>query len=382
MLVWIAFALLTAAVLVPVLVPLARPTSADEAEGSAEAGTLAVYRDQLSEIEAERARGLIGDAEAEAARLEISRRLLKSAAGSEHAAPRAADAIPQSRHARLALGTAVAAPLLALGLYLAHGSPSMPSSPFAARGDATRAEAELAEMIAKVEARLSKVPDDGKGWEVIAPVYLKLGRFSDAASAYANAARLRGETVKLLAGLAEASVLASDGVVTEQARTAYEKILKLEPGRIQARFWLAMAKEQDGRLAEALADYSTLLKEAPPEAAYRPPLDLRIKEVSRRMAKAAVEPAGPTAADIEAAAKLGPEERARMISAMVDGLAERLKSNGKDLPGWRRLLNAYAVLGRKDDARAALAAARRNFDGDATALSELSQLAANLGLGS
>src|SRR5262245_8591663 len=190
MLVWIAFALLTAAVLVPVLAPLARPARADEAEGSAEGGTLAVYRDQLSEIEAERTRGLIGEAEAEAAKLEISRRLLKSAAGSERAASRAGDAIPQSRHARLALGTAVAAPLLALGSDLGHGSPGRPSNPFVARGDAARAEAELAEMIAKVEARLSKVPEDGKGWEVIAPVYLKLGRFSDAANAYANAARL------------------------------------------------------------------------------------------------------------------------------------------------------------------------------------------------
>src|SRR5512145_2665241 len=294
MLVWIAFALLTAAVLVPVLAPLARPARPEEAEGSADAGAIAVYRDQLAEIEAERARGLIGAAEAEAARLEISRRLLQTAAGSEPAAPRGGDAVPGPRHARLALGTAVVAPLLALAIYLAHGSPGMPSSPFAARSDAARAEAELADLIAKVEARLAKVPEDGKGWEVIAPVYLKLGRFTDAANAYANAARLQGETVKLLAGLAEASVLASDGIVTERARTAYEKILKVEPGRVEARFWLAMAKEQDGRLAEALADYRTLLKEAPPEAPYRPPLDLRIKEVSRRMAKASEEPPGPT----------------------------------------------------------------------------------------
>jgi cytochrome c-type biogenesis protein CcmH len=378
MLVWIAFALLTAAVLAAVLAPLARPAGAEEADAPAEAGTLAVYRDQLAEIAAERARGVIGPAEAEAARLEISRRLLKSA---EHPALRAGGAVPQWAHQRIALGTAVAVPLLALGLYLAHGSPGMPSSPFAAR-DAARAQAEVADLIAKVEARLSKEPQDGKGWEVIAPVYLKLGRFRDAATAYANAARLQGESVKLLAGLAEASILGSDGIVTEEARSAYEKILKIEPGRVEARFWLAMAKEQDGRLAEALADYGALLKEAPPDAAYRPPLDMRIKEVSRRMATVASGPAGPTATDIEAAAKLGPEARAQMISAMVDGLARRLKDNGKDLPGWRRLLNAYAVLGRKDDARAALAEARRNFDGDAQALSELSQLAATLGLGS
>lgn len=382
MLLWIAFALLTAAVLAPMLAPLARPAGSEDAEASAEAGTLAVYRDQLAEIEAERARGLIGATEAEAARLEISRRLLKSAAGSEPAGPLAALAAPRAAHARIALGTAVAVPLLALGLYLAHGSPGMPASPFAARDDAARAQAELADMIAKVEARLSKAPEDGKGWEVIAPVYLKLGRYRDAATAYANAARLQGESVKLLAGLAEASVLANDGIVTEPARTAYEKVLKIEPGRVEARFWLAMAKEQDGRLAEALADYLALLKEAPPDAPYRAPLDLRIKEVSRRITKAAADPAGPTAADIEAAAKLSPEERAKMISAMVDGLARRLKDNGKDLPGWRRLLNAYAVLGRKDDARAALAEARRNFDGDARALSELSQLADSLGLGS
>jgi len=381
MLLWIAFALLTAAVLAAVLAPLARPADPEEADRSVELGTLAVYRHQLAEIEAERARGLIGAPEAEAARLEISRRLLANAARSERAEPHAARALLESRHASIALATAIAVPLLALGLYLTHGSPGMPSSPFAARTDAAKDQAKLAGMIAEVEDRLRKAPEDGRGWEVIAPVYLKLGRFREAANAYANAARLQGETVKLLAGLAEASVLASDGLVTEQARAAYDKILKLEPRRVEARFWLAMAKEQDGRIAEALADYAALLKEAPPEAAYRPPLEMRIKEVTARMA-AAVAAKPPTAADIEAAAKLSPEQRAQMITAMVEGLAQRLKSNGKDLEGWQRLLNAYTVLGRKDDARAALAEARRNFDGDARALSDLSQLAATLGLGS
>jgi cytochrome c-type biogenesis protein CcmH len=378
MLLWIAFALLTAAVLATVLAPLGRPARSEEEEGSAEAGTLAVYRDQLVEIDAERARGLIGAAEAEAARREVSRRLLKSAAGP--AEPYAGGAVPQRPHARVALVTAVAVPLLALGLYLAHGSPGMPASPFAARDEATLEQAKLARMIAEVEAHLGKDPQDGKGWEVVAPVYLKLGRFRDATNAYANAVRLQGETVKLLAGLATASVLASDGIVTEQARAAYEKVLKIEPDRVEARFWLAIAKEQDGHLAEALKDYRILLKEAPPEAAYRAPLGQRIAEVSRRMATAA-EPAGPTEADIEAAARLGPEQRSQMIAAMVERLARRLEDNGKDLSGWLRLVNAYAVLGRKDDARAALAEARRNFDGDAGALSELSQLAATLGLG-
>ena len=71
-----------------------------------------------------------------------------------------------------------------------------------------------------------------------------------------------------------------------------------------------------------------------------------------------------------------------MVVGMVEGLAQRLKRDGRDLAGWQRLLQAYTVLGRRDDARAALAEARRNFEGDARALSDLSGLAAKLGLGS
>jgi cytochrome c-type biogenesis protein CcmH len=383
MLLWIAFALLTVTVLALVLAPLARPAPAPEA--GADAGARAVYRDQLAEIEGERAQGLIGAAEAEAAKIEVSRRLLASAPHADRGA--SGNAPRRISHANVALAAAVAVPLLTLGLYLAHGSPGMLSGAFASRTDAAGEDAELVRMVAVVEARLRKVPDDGKGWEVIAPVYLKVGRYADAAAAYANAARLQGESVKLLAGLAEASMLASDGLVTDEARTAYEKLLKLEPGRIEPRFWLAMAKEQDGRLKEALADYNALLNEAPPEAPYRASLVTRVTEVSARMsgtvAKAPTkESPSPSAADIEAAAKLTPEQRQQMIAGMVDGLAQRLKRDGKDLSGWLRLLNAYAVLGRHDEARAALAEARRNFYGNPRALSDLARLAATLGLGS
>ena len=384
MLLWIAFALLTAAVLFAVVGPLARPARREEVQPAGDAGTVAVYRDQLEEVEAERARGLLEAAEAEGARLEISRRLLASAARAETStratAPRA---LLESRHASVALVIALAVPALTLALYLTHGSPGVPSSPFASRTDAGVDQAQLARLIAQVEARLREHPDQGKGWEAVAPVYLKLGRFRDAADAYANAARLNGETVALLAGRAEAAVLASDGIVTEEARTAYEKILKLEPKRVEPRFWLAMAKEQDGRFAEALADYQALLAEAPADATYRPPLDMRIQAVSARIAAiAGGAPAGPTDADMAAAAKLTPEQRAQMIAQMVEGLAHRLKANGRDLAGWLRLVNAYAALDRKDDARAALAEARRNFDGDARAQAELSRLAASLGIGS
>jgi cytochrome c-type biogenesis protein CcmH len=243
--------------------------------------------------------------------------------------------------------------------------------------------AQLGDLVAKVEARLREHPEEGEGWDVIAPVYLRLGRYRDAADAFARAARLKGESVKRLAGLAEASVLAADGVVTEEARVAYERILRLEPGRAEARFWLALAKEQDGKLGEAVAEYKALLVESAAAAPWRSALEQRIAGVSQRLPGATMPAsAGPTAEDVAAAEKMSADDRARMIAGMVEGLAQRLKRDGRDLAGWRRLVNAYVVLGRKDDALTALADARKSFGGDEKALAELAALAERLGLGS
>jgi cytochrome c-type biogenesis protein CcmH len=379
MLLWIAFAVLTAAVLAAVLAPLGRRSGQ---QASADAGAFEVYRHQLHELEAERARGLLQDSEAVAAKVEISRRLLTSAAQSERAMS-AAPAAHASPRLAVAGGVALFVPLLTVGLYLTHGSPDLPSYPVAGRAGVPLESAQIGDLVARVEARLRERPEDGEGWDVIAPVYLKLGRFRDAADAFASAARLKGETVKRLLGFAEASVLSTDGLVTEEARLAYEKVLGLEPGRADARFWLALAKEQDGKLADAVADYKALLADAPAEAPWRAAIGERIDEVSRRLAGAqSPSSRGPTADDVAAAEKLLPAERAQMIAAMVDGLAQRLKRNGKDLSGWLRLVNAYVVLDRKDEARAALTEARKQFTGDAKALGELSSLAVSLGLGS
>src|SRR5262245_36779574 len=381
MLLWIAFAVMTAAALAAVLMPLARPA---RPQSSAASGALAVYRHQLEEIEAERARGLVDDKEAAAAKNEFSRRLLASADELDRATG-GSGAMPQSRRAKVLLTTAAFVPLLTLAFYLSYGSPGLPSFPVAERGQLPLGQAQIGDLIAKVEARLREHPEDGEGWDVIAPVYYKLGRFGDAANAYARAARLKGETVRRLAGFAESAVFAADGIVTEQARAAYEKILKLEPGRVEPRFWLALAKEQDGKLADALADYKGLLAEAPAGVPWRAAVESRVAEVSRRLAGAEkVDPRGPgpTAEDVAAAEKLSPEDRAKMIAQMVDGLAERLKRDGRDLAGWQRLINAYAVLGREQEARKALAEARSKFPADETALAALAALAKSLGLGS
>ena len=376
MLLWFVFAIMTAGVLVAVLLPLARPARVTARDG---AGVQAVLRDQFAEIEAERARGVLAEGEATAAKIELSRRALASAAAAE---ARAAAVRPTPPHNALALAIAVALPLSTLALYLAFGSPDTPS--LAAARPPALERADVADLVAQVEARLRERPDDGRGWDVIAPVYLKLGRFREAADAFASAARLEGETVRRLAGYAEATVLAADGRVEADARKAAEKILALAPGNIAARYWLALGREQRGELAQALGDYQGLLHDTPADATdWRGAIEGRIAEVTARLGGSQAErPPGPGAEDVLAAGKLSDAERAKFIAGMVDGLAQRLQRDGGDLAGWQRLIHAYAVLGRDGDARRALEEARKRFMADGPAMAELAALAKSLGLGS
>lgn len=396
MLLWISFAVLTAAVVAFLLRPLRG--AGETGVGSASAD-MAVYRDQLQEIESERERGLLTNEEFEGARTEIARRLIKRAEDGEAAQSSASGKAPERsggtvRALAYVIGGAV--PVLAVGLYLAAGSPNIGDQPFLARKNTPVAQASIADVISRIEERLRAVPDDGKGWDVIAPVYLRLGRYGDAAHAYEQATRLLGETPKRLVGFGEATLMINNGVVTDAVRTVSERILKLEPGRIEARIWLVLAKEQDGDLAGAAKAYQEILDASPKDAPWRQAVSERIDLLNKKIASNDTSPMPPpTAAPAQAAAppqpssgeaaqvaEMAPEQREAFIARMVDGLAERLKTDGKDLDGWIRLLRAYKVLGRESDAVAALGSARRNFVDDEKSLGALNEAAKSLGIGS
>lgn len=383
MLFWVLCAVLTAAVLYVVTRPLAVGTVAATAGGEV-SSDVAVYRDQLGEIEADRLRGLLSDTEAETARVEISRRLLsRSEAGRAASANDTVRRSPKAARATF-IAAALLVPALSLAIYLALGSPGLPGQPHAARVAVPAEKDTIDSLVAKVEERLRAHPEDGQGWDVIAPVYLRQGRFTEAAQGYRHAIRLLGESPERLAGLGEATVFASNGIVTEEARRTFERLSTIEPAQPEPRFWLALAKEQDGDLAGALEGYRKLVADAPPDAGWRRSVEQRIAALEQRMGngEAQDDRRGPTAEDIAAAEKLAPADRAAMIQQMVDGLAERLEADGKDLAGWQRLLRAYAALGQKNKATDALTKARKAFAGDDTSLSALDDLARKLGLDS
>ncbi len=378
---WIIFLCLTVAVLLALLRPLFGGAS-DEA--GRDAANAQVYLDQLKEIGNDRERGLIGEAEAKAARLEIERRLLATAEADHEPRPPVAGS-----PIFIAIAVALALPLIVLGFYLTYGSPSLPDQPLLVRLQEPVDETNVAELIARVQARLKANPNDGEGWAVIAPVYVSVRQFDLAAEAYRRAMQLLGARPELMAGYGEALVFANDGAVNAQSREILERALAGDPTLVKPRILLAYAKEQAGNYDEALAmwrELETLVKD---DERWAPLVAQRIAAAQAKrdgdpppQAPVAEGPRGPDAGDMEAARNMTPEARQQMVEAMVAQLADRLEQNGDDLEGWLRLVQSYVVLDRKDDARTALAKAKAQFSDQPSALQRLNSLASELGISS
>lgn len=382
MLLWVILASLTAIVLFFLLRPLAR---GDSGEPARDVFNATVYRDQLDEIEADRARGLIGEPEAEAARLEVARRLLAADEAGRKKAGEARSGMP----ARIALiSVAFALPVAVLGLYLLYGSPRLPDQPLLARLTDPASEKNIGALVARVEARLRSHPEEGEGWDVIAPVYMTGRRYADAAEAYANAIRLLGPSANRLSGYGQALVLEKGGLVSEAARRALEEALARDATLVEPRILLAVAKEQDGDYEAALEDWRKLLKQRNGDERWQAMVQQRIEEAQAHLSgdgpapqpPAAAEEPGPSAADVAAAQNMTAADRQAMVEGMVARLAARLDKQGDDLAGWLRLVRAYTVLGRNDEARQALARAKDQFAGNTQAIEQLDALAAELGL--
>lgn len=373
---WFVFALMTAAAIFAVLWPLSRR---DSGPGGSD---IAVYRDQLEEIARDRAAGLIGEAEAEAAKVEVSRRLL-AAADAADAETSAGRPSPVWRRRSTAMAGLVLLPAGAVALYLMLGSPQMPGEPLAARKQATSENRPIESLITQVEDHIARNPDDGRGWEVLAPVYSRLGRFTDAVRAWRNAIRLNGSSAAREADLGEALVAAANGVVTIEAKAAFDRALAIDPGDAKSRFYVGMAAEQDGHRDAAVAIWRDLLAKAPPGARW---VEV-VRQAVTRAASASATPGapgpnlpGPSAEDVAAAAQMKPDEQNQMIASMVARLADRLKQDGSDVEGWLRLVRAYTVLGERGKAQAAAADARRALTAEPDKLRRIDDLVKELGL--
>jgi len=360
--IWVVFALMTGAAVLAVLWPLSR-VPARPAEERVEPQ---FYRDQIAEIERDAARGLISPAEAEAAKTEAARRLLRATPGSGALADAMGEPALRRRRAVSAIALSVV-PLLALALYGAYGSPQLPAQPLSARLEARQQQLDFASAVARVEAHLAANPNDGRGWEVLAPVYLRAGRFEEAGKAYDAAIRLLGESAPRLTAYGEALVSAKDGVVPAEARAAFENALALDPATAKASFYLAQAAEQDGNPDKARSHYSEIVTHSPADAPWLPMVRERLAALS-----------GGDGA--QAVASLPAQDREAAIRGMVEGLAARLDASGGTAEEWSRLVRSYAVLGERDKARSTLDRARQAIVANAASRDALDAVARDLKL--
>ena len=366
MILWLALMAVTGGVLTALFVPLFRQYRPAPSRAQRE---LAIYRDQLGELQRDVEAGRVSPADAKPAETEIQRKILAAAEAVDPAeiataAPTRGWATPVA----LAL-LATVLPVGAFAVYLSVGSPGVPSFPFdpqraAAEAHARQQIAEMTALVEKLAQRLKQEPNNPEGWALLGRSYRELQRNSESVQAYEQAYAHSGNDVRYAGDYAEAMVLAADGQVAPGAQALFEQVMKSDASEPRARFYFGLAKAQAGQAREALAIWRSLEADSPPGAAWLP--DVR-RVMASVAAKAGIDPAsvpatstapikdapGPTSDDVAAAQSMSPADQQKMIRDMVAGLAQRLATNPNDLDGWKRLGKSYVVLNEPAKAREA-----------------------------
>ncbi|MEO8242768.1 MAG: c-type cytochrome biogenesis protein CcmI [bacterium] len=394
-----AMLLMVALVLSQALRQAATAAMADPA-----AADLAVYRDQLAEVDRDLARGTIPPPEADRLRLEVQRRML-DADRAIPVAPR-----PVERRTTLAVSVVVALALLAaVGLYWSLGVPGYPDLPlserYAAADEAyqnrpSQTEAEAAEppyvqpkdvdpdtlaMIEKLRAAVATRPDDELGHTLLAQNEASLGNYIAARKAQEVVIRIKGDKVsgQDLGFLANLMVYAAGGIVTPEAEQVLIRCLKVDPTNGWARFYSGLMFAEIGRPDRTFTLWEPLLREGPADAPWLPAIRSQITDVASaagiNYTLSDTSP-GPSAADVANAAQMSDADRQSMIQTMVAGLEDRLNRDGGSLEDWAKLIKALGVLKETDRATAAYDKAQAAFAGQPGELSALHSAAVDAGI--
>ncbi|MFH1806192.1 MAG: c-type cytochrome biogenesis protein CcmI [Pseudomonadota bacterium] len=409
MTIWIIITAVTLLVAGYVLWPLLQSGRAADAPGNGDntaddtvpdelTRDLAVYRDQLDEIGRDIERGVLSGEQATAARIEVQRRIL---ATDQRIQDRAGKAKPG--------GAAIVRPIVAgfvaisilagLGLYLDLGSPQTPDRPIVSRADeiaAVRASQQqdqsrqgaLNRAVADLSNRLIENPDDLEGWELLGNSLMALGRPEDAQTAFLETIRLSDRNGDYLAMYAESVIRSNTGQITPAAYSALQEAADTNSRDPRIPYYLGMYEAQNGDGAAAVERWIVLVNNAPADANWLPMVLGRIDEVARvegidlngRITLAPSTARGPSEEDMKAAADMTPEERAAMIEDMVGRLADRLAENPDDPDGWVRLMQAYMVTNRPEQARDAYQDARTALAGQPDILERLDDIARDMGV--
>lgn len=286
------------------------------------------FRLVLAGIDADVAAGKLGEAEAEAARGELAREIIRHQGDK----PSTGKALSQTM---LVAGVGLVA-VVSLGVYGLLGSPDMPSLPLAGRPEMQAEPINLEDAIARIETALTANPNDLRGWTVIAPAYVELGRFGDAANAYRRVIELSEPTADLQTGLAEALLLDANGAGSPEAMALLRAAADSDPAHAMSRLYLAAELTSQENYGEAIPYWEAAIALAKGNEPWL--------TAAQQGLDAAQNGGTPSAAD--------PQET-EMVRQMVSGLAARLASDGGSVEEWTRLVRAYLVMGDTASAQTA-----------------------------
>ncbi|HEY4203292.1 MAG TPA: c-type cytochrome biogenesis protein CcmI [Devosiaceae bacterium] len=358
------------------------------AAGLEDAAT-AHYRLQLAEINADIASGRMPEAEGAAARGELAREVMRL---QREAGKHLARAMGRERIVMPLSLLAIA--VLAVGIYTFMGRPDLPAEPLAQRTSPQAQNIDVNAAIGKIEEQLAKTPDDLRGWTVIAPVYLQMGRYDDAVKAFRRITELSPPTPSTQTDLAEALLAQAQGKMSPEALNLLQTAAKADPNDIRSRFYLAGYATEQGDYADAVHQWNALLALGTGNepwmdearqglAAAQAGLDGKAPSANAAAPTAPTAPAEPApaepaapSAEVHVNPSLG---QSSMITGMVEGLNKRLTTSGGSLDEWAQLVRSYLVLGNTAAAQTAYDSAKQAYP-DANARSALDELATKGGL--
>lgn len=223
---------------------------------------LSIFRDQLAELEREKAEGELSETDFEQTRRELQRRLLEEVEPADASGAPAAGYGPSRK---TAIAILMLLPLLALVGYSLLGDPKA-LDPTATRAveQAQVTPEQINTMVAQLAAKMEANPDDMQGWLMLARSYKALGRFEEAVQAYGKAEKVVNETPDLLASYAEAVAMAGGKGLLGKPQQLVEKALKIDPNHGHSLFLAGAAAMEAGDNKKGIAYWEKLLPQVEP----------------------------------------------------------------------------------------------------------------------
>jgi cytochrome c-type biogenesis protein CcmH len=246
---------------------------------SRSSANLAIYRDQLRELDADLAAGKLAQADYARSRAELEARLLEDVAEVAQPAPRR-----RGRIAAVAAGLAI--PVCAVALYLLVGNPGA----IVREGEEATNAHQVEGMVARLAARLRENPDDVDGWRLLGRSYTVLRRYPEAADAYAKAAARAPRDAQLLADFADVLAMARGQTLEGEPEKLVLRALEIDPKNLKALALAGTAAFERRDYAGAAQHWARMLPLVPPGTEDAGQIQANVEEARARAAAAGQKP--------------------------------------------------------------------------------------------